>query len=188
MSPHPGEVTVLLQRLAEGDRTAEEALIARVYAELHRIATSRLRSERAAHTLQPTALVHEAYLRLCRSAEIDWQSRTHFFGVAARLMRRILVDCARQRNTRKRGGDAIEVSLENAIEISSDHSTTALEVDELLRKLAEISPRQAQVVEMRFFGGLSEDEIASALDLHIRTVRRDWFMARAWLHEQLRQV
>jgi RNA polymerase sigma factor (TIGR02999 family) len=186
MATNKGEITVLLDRLAQGDRSAEEALMPRVYVELHRLAAARLHSERGGHTLQATALVHEAYLRLCGTNEISWQNRAHFFRVAARLMRRILVDYARQHNAQKRNeGDAL-VPLDEAIAVAADQSATALEVDEVLRKLAEISPRQAQVVEMRFFAGLTEDEIAVALGKNARTIRRDWLMARAWLHEQLK--
>jgi len=180
-----GEVTLLLDRLAEGDRSAEESLISCVYVELHRLALSRLRSERPGHTLQPTALVHEAYLRLCRSREIDWQNRAHFFCVAARVMRRILVDYARQHNAKKRNDGAAVAPLSQAIFIAPDQTATALEIDDVLRKLAEISPRQAQVVEMRFFGGMSEQEVAATLGKSVRTIRRDWLMARAWLHEKL---
>ncbi|HKA00640.1 MAG TPA: sigma-70 family RNA polymerase sigma factor [Candidatus Solibacter sp.] len=180
-----GEVTVLLERLSEGDRSAEEDLMPRVYIELHRLATARMRSERPEHTLQATALVHEVYLRMCRSEDIKWQNRAHFYRVAARLMRRILVDYARQHGAQKRNAGALLTPLDDAITVSADQTAAALEVDELLSRLAEMSPRQAQVVEMRFFGGLSEEEIAAALDVSVRTIRRDWLMARAWLHEQL---
>ena len=180
-----GEVTVLLERLSEGDRSAEEALMPRVYVELHRLATSRMRSERREHTLQATALVHEVYLRMCRSEEIKWQNRAHFYRVAARLMRRILVDYARQHGAQKRNGGVVLTPLDDAITVSADQTSSALEVDELLARLSELSPRQAQVVEMRFFGGLGEEEMAAALDVSVRTIRRDWLMARAWLHEQL---
>lgn len=159
-----------------------------VYAELHRLANARLRSERAGHTLQATALVNEAYLRLCGSAKIDWQNRAHFFRVAARLMRRILVDYARQHNAIKRNSGSPLVPLDEAISISKDQATTALEIDELLEELARISPRQAQVVEMRVYADLNDEEIAAAIGKSVRTVRRDWLVARAWLHEQLKQA
>ena len=180
-----GQVTLLLDRFAQGDRSAEEALIALVYVELHRLALLRLKAERPGHTLQPTALVNEAYLRLCRSREIDWQNRAHFYCVAARIMRQILVDYARQHNAQKRNEGTSAIPLEQAISISSAQSLTALEVDDLLRRLALVSERQAQVVEMRFFGGMSEEEVAAILGKSVRTIRRDWLMARAWLHEQL---
>jgi RNA polymerase sigma factor (TIGR02999 family) len=188
MDSHKGEVTLLLDRLADGDRSAEEALMPRVYVELHRLAMARLRSERPGHTLQATALVHEVYLRMCRSDEIKCENRAHFFRIAARLMRRILVDYARQHGAQKRNDGAQLRPLEDAIAVSADQSAAALEVDELLERLAQLSPRQAQIVEMRFYGGLTEEEIAAAIGKHVRTVRRDWLMARAWLHDQLKRT
>lgn len=185
MEESKGDVTLLLERLAKGDHSAEEALMPRVYAELHRIASARLRAERPGHTLQATALVHEAYLRLCRGKDVDWQNRAHFFRVSAQQIRRILVDYARQHKARKRNDGATALPLDEAIAFSCDQSAVALEVDEVLDKLAEISPRQAQVVEMRFFAGLSEEEIAAALGTSVRTIRRDWLVARAWLHGQM---
>ncbi len=188
MDSPKGDVTLLLDRLAEGDRSVEEALMPRVYLELHRLAMTRMKSERPGHTLQATALVHEVYLRMCRSNEIKWQDRGHFFRVAATMMRRILVDHARQHGATKRNGGAAMLSLDDAIVVSVDQSAEALEVDELLNQLAVLSPRQAQVVEMKFYGGLSEQEIAESLGITARTVRRDWLMARAWLHEQLKHA
>jgi RNA polymerase sigma-70 factor (ECF subfamily) len=187
MESSRGEVTVLLERMAEGDRSAEEELLPRVYVELHRIAMVRLRSERPGHTLQATALVHEVYLRMCNSDDITWRSRAHFFCVAARLMRRILVDYARQHGAQKRNEGIPLLPLEDAIAMTTDQSIETLEVDQVLQKLARISPRQAQVVEMKFFAGLHDEEIALALGNHVRTVRRDWYVARAWLHEQLKR-
>jgi len=187
VTPEKGEITILLDRLAAGDRSAEEALIPRVYVELHRLAKSRLKSERSEHTLQPTALVHEVYLRLCRSNELTYANSVHFYRIAARLMRRILVDYARHRGAKKRGAGGSSVPLENAISVADSQSIEAIEIDRLLEQLAELSPRQAQVVEMRFFAGLSEEEIAAALGINVRTVRRDWLMARAWLHERLQR-
>jgi RNA polymerase sigma-70 factor, ECF subfamily len=188
MNSEKGEITLLLDRLSHGDRSAEEELMPQVFAELHRLASSRLRGERDGHTLQATALVNEAYLRLCGSAPVNWQDRAHFFRVAARLMRRILVDYARQHNALKRSGRTQAVPLDEAICFSTDQSATLLEIDEVLKRLAAISPRQAQVVEMRFFADLEEEEIAAAIGRNVRTVRRDWLMARAWLHEQLKQA
>jgi len=182
-----GEVTLLLERIAEGDRSAEEALMQQVYVELHRIATARLRTERAPHTLQPTALVHEAYMRLCGTGQIAFQDRAHFFRLAARLMRRILVDYARQRNTEKRGDGYGRIALDDAISVTSEQCSDALEVNELMDRLAELSPRQATVVELRYFGGLTDEEIASAIGKNVRTVRRDWVMARAWFRKQMRR-
>jgi len=187
MDSSKGEVTVLLERLASGDRSAEEALLPRVYVELHRLAMARMKSERPGHTLQATALVHEVYLRMCRSDVIKCENRAHFFRIAAKLMRRILVDYARQHSAQKRNEGARIHQIEDAISVSPDQSAAALEVDELLERLAELSPRQALIVEMRFYGGLTEEEIAAALGIHVRTVRRDWLMARAWFHEQLKR-
>jgi len=149
MESSKGEITLLLERLATGDRSAEEALMPRVYCELHRLAMSRLRHERPGHTLQATALVHEVYLRMCRSEELQCHDRVHFFRVAARLMRRILVDYARKRGAQKRHDGLALDSLDAVIAISSTQSARAIEVDELLDKLAGLSPRQAQVVSVK---------------------------------------
>ena len=180
-----GEVTELLARMSAGDRSAEDALLPLVYAELHRQAVARMRSERSGHTLQPTALVHEVYLRLCGAEGACWQDRAHFFRVASRLMRRILIDYARRRNAQRRGSGANAVLPDEPFIASESDLDNVIEVDHLLKKLAIKSPRQAQVVEMRFFGGLSEDEIAACMRVDERTVRRDWLRARAWLHQHL---
>jgi RNA polymerase sigma factor (TIGR02999 family) len=186
-----GEVTLLLARLAAGDRTAEDELMPRVYLELHRLASSRLRSERPDHTLQATALVHEVYLRLCRSEEIRYQDRAHFFRIAARMMRRILVDYGRRTDAEKRPKPGQRRPFEEAAAVvASERSECspedAVEIDRLLTEFEAENPRQAEVVEMRFFGGLTEEEIGAALGIHPRTVRRDWLMARAWLHKKLK--
>jgi RNA polymerase sigma-70 factor, ECF subfamily len=186
MDSEKGEITVLLDRLAAGDKAAEEALMPRVYVELHRIALARLNSERRGHTLQATALVNEVYLRMCRSDGFKCLNRAHFFRIAARLMRRILVDYARQRGADKRARGQNRF-IHDAVAISPDQSAMAIEVDDLLQKLEKISPRQAQIVEMRFYGGLTEEEIATALCIHVRTVRRDWLVARAWLYGELKR-
>ncbi len=187
MQESGGEVPKLLARMSAGDRTAEHALLPHVYAELHRQAASRMRSERPGHTLQPTALVHEVYLRLCASDRPDYRDRAHFFRLAAQLMRRILIDHARRRNAQRRGSGVAKALLDESFAVSDVDLGTAIEVDDLLRKLAQVCPRQAQVVEMRFFAGLKEDDIALALGIDERTVRRDWLKARAWLHQQLHQ-
>lgn len=187
MDSQKGDVTELLARISKGDRSAEEALLPRVYVELHRLARAQLRGERPGHTLQATALVHEAYLKLCQTNSTDWQDRMHFYRVAAKLMRRILIDYARQRNAHKRGSGAHKQSLDEALLVSEDRLAQVVEIDELLDRLAELDPRLAQVVEMRFFGGLTEEEIGLALNVSERTVKRDWLKARAWLHEQLSQ-
>jgi|SRR5579884_283424 len=188
MEADKGEITLLLERVAEGDRAAEEALMPRVYVELHRLAMARLKSERPDHTLQPTALVNEVYLRMCRSAEFRCQDRAHFFRIAARLMRRILVDYARQRSAGKRNSGARVDMPEESLALCVSQPEQTLEIDQLLNQLARLSPRQAQVVEMRFYAGLSEEDIAVALGKHVRTIRRDWLVARAWLHQQLTQT
>jgi RNA polymerase sigma-70 factor, ECF subfamily len=182
-----GEVTKLLARLAEGDRSAAEELMPHVYRQLHHLAMVRLKSERPGHTLQATALIHEVYLRMCASSDLKCEDRAHFFRVAARLMRHILVDYARQHGAQKRNYGQPLHSLDDVIAVSAAQSAEAVEVDELLTKLAALNPRQAQVVEMRFYGGLTEEEIALALGKNARTIRRDWLMARAWLHEQLKR-
>ena len=180
-----GEITRLLTRISSGDKSAEEDLLPRVYLELHRLALAQLRSERPGHTLQATALVHEAYLRLCRPASVGWNDRIHFFRVAARLMRRVLIDYARQRNAVRRGSGNVRVCLDEGLVVSDSQLFLALEIDQVLQELSQKSPRMAQVVEMKFFGGLNDDEIAAALDLSEKTVQRDWLKARAWLHQQL---
>jgi len=181
-----GDITLLLDRMNAGDRSAEEALMPRVYMELHRLAASRMRNERPGHTIQPTALVHEVYMRLCRTHQVEWEDRAHFFRAAGRLMRHILVDYARQRRTQKRNEGEPTLGLVEAITFSPEQFTTAIEVDEVLQQLAKLDQRQAQIVEMRFFAGLTESEIAEALDISERTVKRDWLIARAWLHQKLK--
>jgi RNA polymerase sigma-70 factor (ECF subfamily) len=177
------DVTELLHRFANGDKEAEADLMPRVYRELHKIARAYLRRERPDHTLQATALVHEAYLRLTSQREIDWKNRAHFFGIAAQMMRRILVDYARQRGAGKRGG--VHISLDEGLMISDDQCALVTDLDEALQRLARLNERQARVVELRFFSGLTEEEIGEVLGLSSRTVKRDWTMARAWLYGEL---
>ena len=174
------EVTRLLQSLNAGDREAVDALVPIVYSELRKLASHYLKSEREGHTLQPTALVHEAFLRLVEQ-ETQWQNRTHFFAMAASLMRRILVDYARGYNAEKRGGAAEKVELEDVFVFVKEKPAEMLALDEALKELAKIDPRRAKVVELRFFGGLNNEEIAEALGVHSNTVLRDWNLARAWL-------
>jgi RNA polymerase sigma factor (TIGR02999 family) len=181
MTDEPGDVTRLLNDMSSGSPDAADALYPRVYAELKAIAQSRLRSEREGHTLSATALVHEAYLKLVRQSEVDWQNRGHFFSIAARAMRRVLLDYAIARNAAKRGGGGAIVTLDAE---SAAHESTVEEViaiDEALTALAELDTRQAQVVELRFFGGLKLREIAEALGVSLASVNRDWRMARAFL-------
>lgn len=187
METEPGEVTRLLQELRRGNRQAEDLLIPIVYNKLRRIAAAFLRREHPVHSLQPTALVHEAYLRLTRIEEIDWQSRSHFFRISARLMRNILVDHARAQNAKKRGEGLDMVSFNEVFFASPERHPDILAVDQALGRLARIKQRPADVVEMRFFAGMTEDEIAAALGIASRTVKRDWEFAKAWLYNELTQ-
>jgi RNA polymerase sigma-70 factor (ECF subfamily) len=181
------DVTLLLSALTRGDDGAASKLIPVVYAELRRLAGSYMRRERTDHTLQATALVHEAYLKLVEQRSVNWQSRAHFFGVAAQLMRRILIDHARGHTRQKRGGDDQKVSLDEALIFSEQQADELLAVDDSLNQLAKIDPRQAKVVEMRFFGGLSIEEAAEALQVSPKTVKRDWSVAKAWLYADLKE-
>jgi RNA polymerase sigma-70 factor, ECF subfamily len=183
----PGDITQLLSKVRNGDREAQRELVPLVYRELHRLAASYMRRERPDHTLQATALVHEAYLRLTGVAEIDWQSRAHFFAIAAQTMRRILVDHARSASAQKRPGKWTKLTLESALLYSEDQSEELLALDSALEKLQEWDERQSKIVELRFFGGLSLEEVAEVLSISSRTVQRDWTMARAWLHAELQQ-
>ena len=180
-----GEITQLLSRLRLGDATAQDQLIELVYPDLRRLAGRCIRRERPGHTLQPTALLHEAWMELVNDSSIDWQNRAHFFALAARCMRRILVEYARGRNAQKRGGGGAKVELTEGLLFSEDQIDTVLMVDEALGQLAEWDARQAQIVEMRYFGGLTEDEIGAVLGVSARTVKRDWSMARDWLAVRL---
>ncbi len=182
------EVTRILLAWRSGDQTALESLIPLVYSELRLIARRYLRRERAGHTLQTTALVNEAYLRLIDASQVDWQNRAHFFAISARLMRRILVDFARHRGYQKRGGGAPPLELGDVATVSWHQDEDLLALDEALTALAEIDDRKSKVVEMRFFGGLSEQEMAEALDVSPETVRRDWRLAKSWLLRRLREV
>lgn len=184
MQPH-SDVTSLLLRLVDGDPEAMDRLMPLVYDELRRLAAGQLRREREEHTLTPTSLVHEAFLRLTGGATVDWQGRSHFFGVAAQAMRRILVDHARRRTTQKRNRQH-QVTLDPSFEpAGSAPSEEILAVDEALARLAELDPRQAQVVELRYFVGLSIEETAEVLGTSPATVKRDWTVARAWLQREL---
>ena len=178
---NPEEITLLLHRVHNGDRNAESELLPLVYGHLHRLAERHLRSERNGHTLQPTALINELYLRMIREASIDWQSRAHFFAVAAETMRRILVDYARAANAQRRPHPNQRVQFDAVVVYSEDRAGDLLMVDEALTKLSMWDGRQAKVVELRLFGGLSIDETAQVLGVSERTVQRDWTMARAWL-------
>ena len=184
-SPASHDVTQLLLAWSEGDHGALEQLMPLVYAELRRLAKRYMRNERAGHTLQTTALIHEAYLRLIDARHVRWQNRAHFFAIAARLMRQILVDFARERGYQKRGGGARKVSLEEAPAIGQGRDEALVAVDEALSALAGIDIRKSHVVELRYFGGLSVEETAEALKVSPETVRRDWRLARSWLLRKL---
>ena len=179
------QVTQLLVQLRGGNRAAVDELTPLVYQELKRIAGGQLRSERPGHTLQATALVHEAYLKLVDQREVSWQNRAHFFGVAAQVMRRILLDYAKERVREKRGGGAHKTSLDEALAVSEDRASNLVVIDEALTRLEQMDVRQAKVVELRFFGGLSVEETAEAMGISTATVKREWAMARAWLHREL---
>lgn len=184
--PSPQDVTQLLLDWNSGDPVARERLIQAVYDELHRLAHSYLRRERVGGSLlQTTALVHEAYIRLVGGTSVQWQSRAHFFGIAANLMRQILVDEARARQANKRGGDALRVSIDGALNSPMRQAREILAVNDALEALARRDPRQSQIVEMRFFGGMTEEEIGETLGINPRTVRREWSVARAWLLKEL---
>ncbi|MEJ7575569.1 MAG: sigma-70 family RNA polymerase sigma factor [Pyrinomonadaceae bacterium] len=180
------EITRMLREWSDGKPEALDKLLPLVYDELHRQAASFLRKERPGHTLQTTALIHEAYLKLINRRDVDWQSRTHFFAVAAQAMRRILVDYARAKHREKRGGDNVKLSLEDATLVTSkEKGVDLIALDEALNKLGERDEQQARVVELRYFSGLSLEETAEALHVSRATVARDWEAARAWLHREL---
>ena len=185
MTSAPGDVSRLLAEYRDGDRGALDRLLPLVYSELRRIAARSLRAERRDHTLQPTALVNEAYVRLVDWKDVRWQNRAHFFAMAARLMRRILVDEARARGYQKRGGGAPMLSLDEALIVPAAPGKDLVALDDALTALAEVDGRKSQVVEMRFFGGLSLDETAEALQVSRDTVKRDWKMAKLWLLREI---
>jgi RNA polymerase sigma-70 factor, ECF subfamily len=179
-------ITQLLLTWNDGNPEALEKLMPLVYDELHRQAARFLRRERADHTLQTTALIHEAYLKLVDEREMNWESRTHFFAIAANIMRRILIDYARAKNAEKRGGDYLKIPLEEAEAVAGkEKGIDLMALDEALTKLEKIDRRQARIVELRYFGDLTLEETAKALDVSRTTVADDWAMARAWLHREL---
>ena len=184
-TPPSADVTSLLVAWSEGDEAALAELVPRVYAELHRLAHHHMRAERAGATLQTTALVNEAYLRLVDTNRIRWESRAHFLGVAAQAMRRILVDAARAREAGKRGGDAVRVPLDEAPLAAPGPAPSLVALDDALTALAHVDERKSRVVELRYFGGLSVAEAAAALHVSPETVHRDWRVAKAWLHREL---
>jgi RNA polymerase sigma factor (TIGR02999 family) len=183
--PASADVTSLLVAWSEGDDSALAQLVPRVYDELRRIAHHHVRAERPGRTLQTTALVHEAYLRLVDTRRVRWESRAHFLSVAAQAMRRILVDAARARGARKRGGDALSVPLDEVALLAPQREASVVALDDALNALAEVDPRKSRVVELRYFGGLSVEETAAVLHVSPETVHRDWRVAKAFLLREL---
>jgi RNA polymerase sigma factor (TIGR02999 family) len=184
-SSPPHEITQLLAEWSEGNQAALDQLYPLVYNELRRLAHGYLRRERKGHTLQTTALINEAYLRLVDQKNVHWANRSHFFGISAKIMRRILIDHARRYDYAKRGGGAQRISLDEAAIVAKQRGRALLMLDEALTSLAKIDPRRSQVVELRYFGGLNNEEIAGVLKISENTVMRDWNMARAWLYQEL---
>jgi len=183
--PSPGAVTQLLAQAGAGSQAAFDQVFPLVYAELRRIAAREMRRERPGRTLQTTALVHEAYLRLLKDASLSIENRAHFLGIAARAMRQILIEHARARGARKRGGGGVRVTLDDAAASLEAPSVDVLALDEALQRLARLDERHAKVVELRYFGGMSVEETAAAMGLSPATVKRDWTLARAWLFREL---
>jgi RNA polymerase sigma factor (TIGR02999 family) len=181
----PSETTRLLRAWAGGDAAALDQLTPRVYAELRRIAGHCLKDERAGRTIRTTALVHEAYLRLIDVKNVDWHHRAHFFAVSAQIMRRILLDAARRRTAGKRGGKSPRVNVDEVPDVSTERSRELIALDEGLERLAQVDPRKARIIELRFFGGLSVEETAEVLKVSADTVMRDWKLARSWLLVEL---
>jgi RNA polymerase sigma factor (TIGR02999 family) len=181
------EVTQILQNWSGGDSEAPARLMPFVYDEMRRLARVFLAKERGNHTLQPTALVHEAYVRLIDQTRVNWQNRAHFYGIAASMMRRVLIDHARSHATDKRGGATIRLSIDDVQVPVEERAAALLDLDEALERLKEMDERKCKIVEMRFFGGLSDEEIAEVLDVSTRTVLRDWKTARLWLYRELTQ-
>jgi RNA polymerase sigma-70 factor (ECF subfamily) len=181
------DVTVLIEQLTKGNQSAASKLIPVVYEELRRLAAGYMRRERPNHTLQPTALVNEAYLKLIEQREVDWKGRAHFFGIASQIMRRILIDHARARLRDKRGGGATPVTFDEGLLFSPVQPSELVRLDEALERLAKLDPRQCRVVELRFLGGMNIEQTAEVLDISPTTVKREWTMARAWLYAELNE-
>jgi RNA polymerase sigma-70 factor, ECF subfamily len=181
----PSQFTILLRDWSGGNKAALGQLAPVVYRELRKLAASKLRRERSGHTLQPTALLHEAYLRLVHHDQEQWHSRSHFFAVASQIMREILVDYARRHHASKRGGDAEKVSLDEALSFAPERGATLLALDDALRELATFDERKSRLIELKYFGGLQRDEIAAALGVSSATITRESRLAEAWLHNYL---
>lgn len=185
MNPSPQEVNQLLVAWSGGDQVARDELMTVVYQELHRLAHHYMKRESPGHTLQTSALVNEAFLRLVDQRDVQWRNRAHFFAIAAQMMRRILVDYARNRRYAKRGGGTPDMSLDEALIMSDERGAEVVALDETLERLAEVDPRKSQIVELRFFGGLSIEETAEVLAVSPGTVMRDWTLAKAWLRREM---
>lgn len=187
MATSKNQVTELLHRWKSGDEEALERLTPLVYDQLHRLAHQYIRRERPGHTLQTTALVNEAYLRLVDYKQVDWQNRAHFFAVSAVVMRRILVDYARQRTSDKRGGERFQVSLSDNLAFTSERAAELIALDDAIETLNQLYPRRSKVVELRYFGGLNNQEAAAVLKVSEATIERDWRFAKAWLYRELKK-
>jgi len=185
MNDTRNEITEQLMAWSNGDATALDRLIPVVYQELRRMADQYLRREDSGHSLQPTALVHEAYMRLIDQTKVEWQSRAHFFGVAAQMMRRILIDHAKTKHRLKRGGTAIKIALDENMNVSQERAVELIALDDALQALAQMDERKSRIVELRYFGGLSVEETAQVLGVSDKTVMRDWNLAKAWLYKEL---
>jgi len=181
----PHDVTQLLVAWSNGDEAARDQLIPLVYEELHRLAHHYMNRERPGHTLQTSALVNEAFVRLVDQRDVHWQNRSHFFGIAAQMMRRVLVDYARSRQYQKRGGDVVQVSLDEDLIVSNEQTAEVVALDDALKSLATFDQRKCQIVELRFFAGLSIEEAAQVLGVSPGTVMRDWTLAKAWLRKEI---
>jgi len=184
-SPPPQEITQLLVDWSNGNQAALDQLMPLVYTELRQLAHWYMRRERPGHTMQTTALIHEAYLRLVDQTQVRWENQAHFFGIAARLMRQILIEHARSHTRAKRGGGAVTLSLDEAALVSQARAVELLALNDALERLATVDPRKSRVVELRFFGGLSVEETARVLNIASNTVLRDWRLAKAWLHREI---
>ena len=186
MTPQSDQITQLLIAWRNGESQALDELMPLVQRELKRIARNFMRRQNPGHTLQTTALVNEAFVRLVDSDKVNWQDRSHFFAISAQLMRRVLVDAARRKHSAKRGGERIQVTLADDVRSTEADQVDVVAIDEALSRLAKMNQRQCQIVELRYFGGLTEDEVAETLNISSRTVRRDWNLARAWLYRELK--
>lgn len=182
------DVTLLLKRLSDGDQDALAQLVPLIYDELHRLAGFHVRRERLDHTLQTTALVHEAYLRLVDQKEVQWKNRGHFFAVAAQAMRRVLVDYARRHQALKRSSSLLKMSLDEAIAVSNENMHHVLVIDELLDRLSSLDPQESRIVELRFFGGLTVEETAEVMGISPASVKREWSVAKAWLLREIAKL